>query len=349
MDDFRIKTSWRNHPKRVKLRKRLGDAGVVAVLDLWAFCAEEHTDGDLTTLSNEDIAIAARWDGDPDTFVGELLDLRILEATGEGLIVHDWAEHNPFVASHVDRSEQARNAANTRWSKAKKKHAPSNAHAHANHANASEAYASSNAPSPIPSPSPLPTPHACIPPAAVSPEAPDDPDPEPKSPAGDLGDISRRIASGVRLVSVEDAERLDRSLTSRGEDHLGLSQIEEILCSPPSTAGSIPHGKRWPVMGGHVLRDLMPVKPGELPIIADAVRRTEDACEQPNWVWLKKAIRGGREQRLKAPCPVARVHSTAERGATNGCRETYRATRERAFVTDINAGMASVWAKIGAS
>lgn len=161
MEDFRIKTGWRNHPKRAKLRRRLGDAGVVALIDLWAFCAEARPGGDLCGLDDEDIALAAGWHcGEPATFVATLVSLGWLEGEPGQYVLHDWAEHNTYVATHEGRSEKARKAANARWEKVRKaKQADEEARhasADASDAHASNASASSNAPFPLPIPLPSP-------------------------------------------------------------------------------------------------------------------------------------------------------------------------------------------------
>jgi hypothetical protein len=100
MGDYRVSTSWRTHPKRLELERRLGKEAVLAVMDLWSFCAENpsHSSGDLTGMDDEDIALAADyklhrapfysvtyandWGSYVDyatAFVSCLLDLNILE------------------------------------------------------------------------------------------------------------------------------------------------------------------------------------------------------------------------------------------------------------------------------
>ena len=49
--DFRVSTSFRSHWKRRLLIQKLGHKGVTALLDLWAFAAENKPDGRLTGLS----------------------------------------------------------------------------------------------------------------------------------------------------------------------------------------------------------------------------------------------------------------------------------------------------------
>jgi uncharacterized phage protein (TIGR02220 family) len=110
MDDYRVKVGWRTHPKRVKLQRRLGADAVLAVPDLWEFCASSRTDGDLSGMSDEDIAIAAGYPGDAAPWVSALLEIGLLVGKPGRLRIHGWEEHNPYVASHSKRVAKSKAA-----------------------------------------------------------------------------------------------------------------------------------------------------------------------------------------------------------------------------------------------
>lgn len=114
-DDFRLSTSFFGHPKIVKLRRRLGDHGIVSLLRLYSFVTGNRPDGDLTGMSDEDIEIAAAFEGAPGVLVRELFDLRLLDGQSWTYRVHDWVEHNPWVANRGQRIDKARRAAEARW------------------------------------------------------------------------------------------------------------------------------------------------------------------------------------------------------------------------------------------
>lgn len=353
MDDFRIRIGFATHPKFVKLERRLGPLGRLAVIDLWNHCAAFQRDGDLTNMSDEDIAIAARWNDDPTKLIRALIEVHLLDESEDGYRVHKWESHQPYVAGASEVAEQ-KSLAGIKSGEARRAKSKRLAELEAAQTNGCSTGVQQvfntvkpSLPSYLPTNQPTNQP-VFVPPAAASPEAADDPDPDSKTkPPPDLTEVSRRIGIPIKLVSQEDAERLDRSLAAQ-EESLGLSQIEEILCSPPSAAGPIPHGKKWPLMGGHVLRDLMPVKAGDLPIIADAVRRTEDACERPNWVYLGKAIRGGREQRLRAPAASEKPCRLSEAGCRNGSAEVWKPPeRQRPSEQSFSRGMGMIAAMIG--
>lgn len=114
-DDFRIKIAWRRHIKRRRLKRALGLAGTDAIEGLWAYATEHREDGDLSGLANDELADEADYDGDPDELIETLLRLRLLDGEPGNLRIHDWADHQPWVARAGQRREAARHAANARW------------------------------------------------------------------------------------------------------------------------------------------------------------------------------------------------------------------------------------------
>lgn len=119
MADFRIKTSWRRHPKRIKLRHRLGPDAVIALEDLWSFCADERpVTASLVGMTNEDIAIACDWPVTrADEFIRTLLELRLLVEVAGGYAVNDWFDHQPWLVEDETRRNQGRMNALLRWHK----------------------------------------------------------------------------------------------------------------------------------------------------------------------------------------------------------------------------------------
>lgn len=98
--------SLRNHPKTRKLSRRVGGiAPAVGHLHcLWWWSMDYARDGDLTKFTPEDVAIAAEWDGDPETFIGYLVECEFLE-NSDGLRIHD---HYEYIGRFIDvREEEA--------------------------------------------------------------------------------------------------------------------------------------------------------------------------------------------------------------------------------------------------
>lgn len=79
----------------MKLGRRLGVAHAQAIGHiglLFAWAVDTAPDGDLSAYDAEDIAIACGWDGDPAALIAALVDLRWLDETDHGLVIHDWME-----------------------------------------------------------------------------------------------------------------------------------------------------------------------------------------------------------------------------------------------------------------
>lgn len=116
-EDARISTALPSHPKTRKLHKRLGAQGCWSLVCLFLWVASNRWNGNLSGLSVEDIELAAEWNGEPGAFVNALIDVRFLEGSEGALLVHDWAQHNPWAAARGQRIEAAKYAAKKRWGK----------------------------------------------------------------------------------------------------------------------------------------------------------------------------------------------------------------------------------------
>lgn len=80
---------------RLKQRLKLPHFQIVGVLEsLWLTTYVNAPDGNIGRLSNEEIAAAIEYDGDPDELVAALVATGWLDAHERfRLIVHDWSEH----------------------------------------------------------------------------------------------------------------------------------------------------------------------------------------------------------------------------------------------------------------
>ena len=132
-DDARISTALPSHPKTRKLRKRLGVEGCWALVCLLLWVADNRADGNLAGLSDEDIELAADWNGKAGAFVLALAEVGFLDGSADSYLVHDWQDHNPWAASRGQRVAAARKAARVRWDGACAPHADSNAESCAPH------------------------------------------------------------------------------------------------------------------------------------------------------------------------------------------------------------------------
>jgi hypothetical protein len=92
-----------NHPKTKRLARALGISRVQVIGHLhmlWWWALDYAQDGNLNGYSNEDLADAAMWEGDPDQFVAALIGCGINNGAGfleidsdNNLLLHDWYEY----------------------------------------------------------------------------------------------------------------------------------------------------------------------------------------------------------------------------------------------------------------
>lgn len=115
--DIRLSVGFWLHPKTRRLAKRLGLEAVRSLQILWLWAAQNRPDGNLSGLDEEDIELAADWQGEEKAFFTACLGAWIDEIDG-GYVLHDWAEHNPWQAEAEARSDAARKAALARWGNA---------------------------------------------------------------------------------------------------------------------------------------------------------------------------------------------------------------------------------------
>lgn len=89
-------------PESMKFKRLCRRLGVTPALAagtlelLWIATQKEAPRGDIGKFSNEDIAIAVWWDGDPDELVQTLVETGWLDTHPvHRLLVHDWHDHAP--------------------------------------------------------------------------------------------------------------------------------------------------------------------------------------------------------------------------------------------------------------
>ena len=106
--DFRIHVDFFSHFKTIKLERQLGAEGVLSLIRLWAWVAKNRPDGILTGMSEEDIEIAARWNGEQRAFNGVITTLNFVNLVDGVYQIHDWKDHNEWQAQASQRSDASR-------------------------------------------------------------------------------------------------------------------------------------------------------------------------------------------------------------------------------------------------
>lgn len=97
-----------DHPKTKKLIRKCGQAGAWNLIRLFLFVAANRPDGDLAGMDDDDIEIAADWQGDEGAFVAALVEVRFLAGELGARAIHDWADHNPWAVGSDRRTDKAK-------------------------------------------------------------------------------------------------------------------------------------------------------------------------------------------------------------------------------------------------
>lgn len=111
----------RDHLKTKKVARLLGVPKVQVIghmLCLWWWCQEYAQDGDLSSFDVADIAEAAEYEGDPQTFVDALLDCGVKGGAGflhhdqdtGALLINDWYQYGgKLFVQRAQSAERMRN------------------------------------------------------------------------------------------------------------------------------------------------------------------------------------------------------------------------------------------------
>ena len=115
MKDLRISFGILDHPKKIKLQRRCGNESFENLLRLWIFVAQTKPRGKLDGMDDEDIEIAAGWNGESGFFAQSMIDVGFLILIDSVYHIKDWKDHNGYAYHAPERVEKARMAAEKRW------------------------------------------------------------------------------------------------------------------------------------------------------------------------------------------------------------------------------------------
>ena len=90
----------------------IGDDALWLPPRIWAYCAENQPDGDLSTYAPVELAMLIGYNKDATSMLEALKACGFVTSDGH---IHDWDEHNGY---HQKYSERAKTAADARWKKA---------------------------------------------------------------------------------------------------------------------------------------------------------------------------------------------------------------------------------------
>ena len=176
--DIRIKTTFFDNRKTKRLMLKLGPEGVLSLLQLWVYAAQNHPTGELSGFDSVDIELSGNWSGNEGDFVKTITELGFIEEVNGAYKIHDWLDHQPFASGAENRSDKARFSKLKQVNKAiynrlykqgiraisKEEYSDLTRRKNTTFseplANASEGLANVPAPTPTPTPTPTPSPNA---------------------------------------------------------------------------------------------------------------------------------------------------------------------------------------------
>ncbi len=109
----RVQTGFYTHRKTARLRTLIGSDAFWVPPRLWAYCAENQPDGDLSLYDSEQLSMLLGYPGNAQALLQALKDSGFIDTSGK---VHDWDHYNGY---HQAFAIRARAAAVARWSKKK--------------------------------------------------------------------------------------------------------------------------------------------------------------------------------------------------------------------------------------
>ena len=81
------------HRKTIQLAALLGVSRAATcghLISFWLWALSNAPEGDLCGLDPSVVSVAAEWTGDPQQFMDGLLEVKFVDRTSEGTVIHDW-------------------------------------------------------------------------------------------------------------------------------------------------------------------------------------------------------------------------------------------------------------------
>lgn len=118
-NDIRIDVDFVDHPKTKRLMRVAGEGAFWSLVKLFSTVAKVYPKGILTGCNEHDIEDMAGWKGKRGRFFVAITepDFAYLDLIEGEWVVHDWAEHQPWVYNSKERSEIARQNVSKRYNK----------------------------------------------------------------------------------------------------------------------------------------------------------------------------------------------------------------------------------------
>lgn len=91
---MRVEPELVDHPKYLKLKRRIGDVALECLLRLWGHCQASQRGGTWKNADFEYVEIVARWTGKPGEFYEAAKESGWIDERSGSIIIHDWDHFN---------------------------------------------------------------------------------------------------------------------------------------------------------------------------------------------------------------------------------------------------------------
>lgn len=119
MSWIRIDTSFTSNKKTIRLISKVGADGVVALLNLWSYAANNQKDGDFTGYGDLEFDMILKCSKQCSSNAQAMLQAFQECGFMDGMVLHDWSQYNGALQAN---SLKAKNAADKRWEEHRKEH-----------------------------------------------------------------------------------------------------------------------------------------------------------------------------------------------------------------------------------
>lgn len=104
---IRVDVDMPDHPKMARLADLLGVTEAwPRVFQLWCYAARVAPLGDLGALPPRALAKASGWRGSPPRLVEALLEVGLIEKSGDGYVIHDWMDQQGKYVKTLEKDRE---------------------------------------------------------------------------------------------------------------------------------------------------------------------------------------------------------------------------------------------------
>lgn len=97
---MRVEPELPDHPKYLRLKRRVGDFALEALVRLWAHCQQNQRGELWRGVDAEYLELIAKWEEQPGLLFRSLLETGWIEQSAEGILIHDWEEMNSQIVNN---------------------------------------------------------------------------------------------------------------------------------------------------------------------------------------------------------------------------------------------------------